>query len=347
MIEMIQPLEHRLLLTAVTNDTDDDCDCGPHVATIFQGVLQYFGYDTHDSISVWVTGGTIWVKSSDENYKGSFALADVQEVYLDGGNGNDKVVIDASVALPATLAGNRGNDTLIGGAGDDSIEGHEGNDWLDGGLGSDEILGGIGTDTITYASRADGVTINLDGKWNDGAHREWDNVAADLEVLRGGAGDDFLRGSSANNTLFGYAGNDTLVGNGGADKLFGGAGTDLADYSASTANLTLSLDGVANDGAKGEGDNIGTDVENLLGGGANDTLLGNDAKNRLMGGGGHDKVRGGGGNDTLVGGAGNDSLFGDAGNDWLDALDGGSDQLFGGSGSDAGKYDGPDLRSDM
>ena len=35
----------------------------------------------------------------------------------------------------------------------------------------------------------------------------------------------------------------------GADVMIGNAGNDTADYSASTANLTITVDGVANDGA--------------------------------------------------------------------------------------------------
>ena len=48
--------------------------------------------------------------------------------------------------------------------------------------------------------------------------------------------------------------------------------------------MTVTLDGVANDGAAGEGDQVGVlvagvvDVEKILGGAADDTLNGNDGK---------------------------------------------------------------------
>jgi Ca2+-binding RTX toxin-like protein len=214
----MESLDSRVLFTV--------CVCGPHIATIHDGVLQYFGFDADDVISLKIDGDNIIIKASDETYTGSFAKSLVSEIFIDGGNGNDRITLDSSIDLPATITGNRGNDTLVGGSGDDSISGDEGNDSIDGGLGSDELHGGIGYDTITYASRTNAVTINLDNKWNDGESREWDNVSSDFEVLKGGAGDDYLRGSIAANVLWGYAGNDTLDGNSGNDKLYGGDDND-------------------------------------------------------------------------------------------------------------------------
>ena len=48
----------------------------------------------------------------------------------------------------------------------------------------------------------------------------------------------------------------------------GGSGTDLADYSARVSSVTVDIDGVADDGEHGEADNVGTDVEGVLGGSA-------------------------------------------------------------------------------
>ena len=79
------------------------------------------------------------------------------------------------------------------------------------------------------------------------------------------------------------------------------------------APIAASIDGVANDGEAGEGDNIATDVESIVGGSAGDTLTG------------------GAGNETLIGGAGNDTLSGLAGDDVLDG-GAGADHLDGGAG---------------
>ena len=52
----------------------------------------------------------------------------------------------------------------------------------------------------------------------------------------------------------------------GADGLQGGGGADDVGYGKRNAGIAVSLDGVANDGEAGEGDNVGTDVETVSGG---------------------------------------------------------------------------------
>src|SRR5213075_615176 len=106
---------------------------------------------------------------------------------------------------------------------------------------------------------------------------EGDAVVPDVENVIGGSGDDTLIGSADANVLSGGFGDDTLDGGAGADVLNGGPGTaDLADYSGRAAAnpVTVTLDGVANDGGSGENDNVGTDVENIDGGAGDDTLIG-------------------------------------------------------------------------
>ncbi len=126
-------------------------------------------------------------------------------------------------------------------------------------------------------------------------------------TLSGGASNDVLYGGPLGDTLNGGDANDTLVPGKGADRLNGGNGNDYADYGTRTAALTLSIDGVANDGEAGEGDNLGTDVEALIGGSGNDRLVGSDAANSLWGQDGDDTVDGRAGGDWLNGGAGFDT----------------------------------------
>ena len=113
-------------------------------------------------------------------------------------------------------------------------------------------------------------------------------------------------------TLSGGTGNDTLIGGSGADAFIGGDGTDLADYSARTSNLTVSIDDRANDGAPGEGDDVRTDVENVRTGSGNDRVTGSSNDDALFTGAGHDTVRGGGGNDLISAGDGNDLVWGES-----------------------------------
>lgn len=87
---------------------------------------------------------------------------------------------------------------------------------------------------------------------------------------------------------------------------------------------------------------IGTIINDVIGGGGNDSVLGNRYANVLSGLNGKDKLNGGGGTDKLFGGAGNDTLSGESGNDSLDGGAGqdrltgcaGTDTLFGDAGAD-------------
>lgn len=166
-------------------------------------------------------------------------------------------------------------------------------------------------------------------------------------VLLGGAGDDQLGGGGGADTLDGGEGNDELHGDDPSDGsvenrekapdiLAGGPGTDTVSYSGHQAtSIVASIDGRADDGQPGEGDNVGLDVENLTGEfSVSNTLTGSDGANELRGGSGADALLGGGGNDRLFTFGGNDSLDGEAGDDFLEAgFD--DDTLEGGPGLDS------------
>src|SRR4051794_5242077 len=137
-----------------------------------------------------------------------------------------------------------------------------------------------------------------------------------------------LDGGDGNDKITGGPGDDDLIGGAGADTLAGGAGHDSADYSARLNPVNVSLDGAANDGEVGESDNVGSDVEAIVGGAGNDTLTGNDADNALLGNAGNDTLTAAGGNDQLDGGAGDDTLDGGTG----------SDSVAGGDGFDSASY---------
>ena len=104
----------------------------------------------------------------------------------------------------------------------------------------------------------------------------------------------------------------------------GDLGTDTATYATRTTALKVTIDGVANDGATAEGDNVKTDVENLVGGSAKDSLIGSGSPN---------EIRAGAGNDAIAGGPGDDDEYGEDGNDTFSqgAVADGADDLFGGA----------------
>jgi Ca2+-binding RTX toxin-like protein len=154
------------------------------------------------------------------------------------------------------------------------------------------------------------------------------------DALNGGDGNDGLSGGEGDDALDGGEGDDHLDGGGGADAISGGAGRDGVNYSRRTAALNVSLDGNADDGAAGEGDNVAEDVERVHGGSGDDTLTGSSASNILAGGAGNDTISGGGGGDALDGGPGDDTISGDAGDDRANGGDG-NDTLNGGGGNDS------------
>jgi Ca2+-binding RTX toxin-like protein len=142
--------------------------------------------------------------------------------------------------------------------------------------------------------------------------------------------------------LNGGPGNDLLQGGRGRNQFLGGGGTDGVSYATRTENLTLTLDGRANDGRARENDTIGNDIGIVMGGKGHDRIVGRNQMQGFFGGPGNDTLIGGAREDALVGNAGDDVLLGNAGTDVLmgnegdDVLDGGAgvDTLLGDTGRD-------------
>ena len=161
-------------------------------------------------------------------------------------------------------------------------------------------------------------------------------------MVDGGEGDDQVRGGAGDDEMWGDNYKQP-----GADLLDGGPGTDTTEEWGIPSDLTsqprtnVTLDGVANDGRPGEGDNVvgierirvsvvgdyaGTDgpdeikvinpgnegPSSLVGRGGNDILVAEDFDDTVDGGAGNDIVEGGRGNDTVTGGPGSDTIMGDA-----------------------------------
>jgi Ca2+-binding RTX toxin-like protein len=227
-------------------------------------------------------------------------------VRVDTYDRNDKIV--NSSGLPMTAFSGSGNDKIVGGTRGDIL-------YAD--LGGDEIWGLGGNDRIYGSSQND----KLYG--GDGADLIEDSHGRDL--VRGGNGDDTLFGHGGKDVYYGDAGNDRITMHeytdvADTDRIFGGAGADTVMYSYDLA-VSMDADGVADDGRKGEGDNIATDVENLIGGFGNDRIVGNAGRNELEGLSGNDTIYGLGGDDVLYGGPGTDKMYGGAGDDWLTGED--------------------------
>jgi Ca2+-binding RTX toxin-like protein len=129
------------------------------------------------------------------------------------------------------------------------------------------------------------------------------------DEIDGGIGDDFLDGSTGDDTLSGGEGNDELKPDRGADGVSGGEGIDTVTYGLRNSP-SFSLDGLANDGAPGENDLIGTDVENIMAAAESGvvTLTGDGRANHLEAVNGPSVITGGEGSDVLEGGPANDLI---------------------------------------
>jgi len=231
-------------------------------------------------------------------------------VRVELGDGDDRLVVadGMSRSVPIVADGGPGNDRLEGHAAADRVEvllGGEGDDTLRGGGGADELDGGPGADVL---------------EGNDGA-----------DTLRGGPGADSLRGDDL------AAAPDVIDGGPGIDRIPDAAYSARADEPQPM--VSISLDGVANDGREGEGDNIiGVEAARLVvatafvagrdpvdfqvfrtrdvgssfvGGPGADRLTGFDLDDRIDGGAGADRLVGGYGHDRITGGPGRDTILGD------------------------------------
>jgi hypothetical protein len=207
----------------------------------------------------------------------------------------------------------RGRTEVAGTNGADSVSGS-----CVGTANSSLIFNGLGGDDEANAPNCSASQIDM-GPGND--------TATGSGTILGGDGRDTLRGRAGNDVIQGGAGRDLMIPGGGADSVSGGADPDTGSYEDRTGAqpVIVTLDNVANDGQPGEGDNIGSDVENLVGGAGDDTLTGDGGPNDIDGGDGGDVINPLGGADFVDGGTGNDRI---------NARDGAQDRIICGEGND-------------
>ena len=230
----------------------------------------------------------------------------VTEVRLEGGDGNDVMVLNALEMLPVRVV-------LDGGAGDDEIDG-PGNDYpsiLLGGDGADKVRGGVGDDEID-----------------------------------GGAGNDVVMGMDGDDTVRGGEGDDELTGGPRVDRdvIDGGPGKDRSVHDWSDTDdvtrppIWISLDGKANDGRKGEGDNV-TGIETFAVNLTSTFVAGADpvefvvdrslegSGSRITGSPGADNLAGYTDDDVIDGKGGTDVIYAGMGDDRVLARDGAKDVI--------------------
>lgn len=123
------------------------------------------------------------------------------------------------------------------------------------------------------------------------------------DEIHGGGGNDQIDGLGGDDRLFGDAGDDHFTPGTGNDVYDGGSGRDSLQYDHPDAtrpqvDTVVYLDGQANDGPKGETDNV-LEMEQVMTGDGEDVLVGSDAAEHLYAGGGVDIIKGGAGADHL------------------------------------------------
>jgi hypothetical protein len=152
-------------------------------ASVVNGELVVVGTDGGDVLHVVRNGSQLVVWANGEQL-GQFAEF-VTTIVVDGGGGNDLILLAPQIDTDALVHGGAGNDLINGGSGDDRIFGEDGWDVLLGNFGNDRPDGGAGDD-----------------------------------FLFGGLGDDVLLGGLGDDWLFGVPGLDVLDGGPGHDHLF-------------------------------------------------------------------------------------------------------------------------------
>ena len=292
---------------------------------------------------------------------------------IQGGEGDDDIF---GLAGGDNLYGDEGADELHGGDDGDSLDGGAGPDLLSG--GADAPFDPCG-DTLDYDDATSPLRISLDGAANDDAGEgdtiagdvESVEAGSGKDVLVGndrvncfasGAGDDTLEGLGAGDSLHGDGGADRIDGGDGDDEL-SGDGFDAADpgdvlvggdgvdgvtfatllcdqsFNCTPRELSITLDGVADDGAPGEGDNVGADVEDVRTFGGFYPLTGLPGSVHLTGGPQFNVLGTDAGADVVDPAGGSDSVTTVAGDDTIHARDGFADRLDCGEGTDTANVD--------
>jgi Ca2+-binding RTX toxin-like protein len=265
-----------------------------------------------DSLGNNQSGATSVVRLGDMNDNARVTPPVNTSIFGDAGN--DTISLDA---LFDDLHGGDGDDLVIStDANEDRLYGDAGNDTFESAEDPDDLdteggAAGDGIDTFDFSNRnADITAVSGTGNPFEG-----------VENFIGGDGDDTLTGDDGPNSIAGGRGDDILTGLAGNDTFDPGPGRtqdgvlvfsdddtvnggdgahDFVTYKARTQDLVIGMDGVADDGASTETDNIGTTVEDLHGGSGDDQLTGNASDNILNGWTGADVVNGVGGTQDVA-----------------------------------------------
>jgi Ca2+-binding RTX toxin-like protein len=123
------------------------------------GELRVKGTNASDKIALRLKAGEPGILEIDVGDDGSadfsFGRADIAEIAVKAGPGDDLVRIDESNGVftdstPTTIDGRLGDDTLLGGRGSETLLGGSGNDLIDGNGGNDVAFMDAGDDVFVW-----------------------------------------------------------------------------------------------------------------------------------------------------------------------------------------------------
>ena len=293
---------------------------------------------------------------------------------VDGGAGNDRLVVDYHLATGAVTGNSTSNFseagggarsvtitsgtiehfTVLTGPGADTITTGDGNDLINVGAGANTVTAGNGANTVIGGDDADTITtgdgsdiVNAGAGTNtvtagQGANTVIGGNDADTitaldggNLIDGGDGTNSLTSGGGDDTVLSGTGADTIITGGGSDRITVRGGADSVDSGA--GNDRLIVDYAAMTTAVTGGITGGNLVTGHVGSIA-DLVTSTVNFQRTE----HFTITTGSGNDRITTGGGNDVLSGLAGDDTLiggsgnDRLNGGLgiDRLYGGTGDD-------------
>nr|MCH9734080.1 calcium-binding protein [Actinomycetes bacterium] len=259
---------HTFTVIATDSDTDSISD---------EFVLEVLNYSSQLNNRTLSANATLTGTTLDDAIIGNtFSATELDNVYLDGGDGNDTISVNILTASfhmwHVTFDGGAGDDTINsntlitsdndfsiitfdGGAGDDTISGNTLNSsseilsiTFDGGDGNDIVS----NNTLTASGNIWRITFD-GGAGNDTftGNSLTAGFAASIIIFDGGAGDDNISGNTLaadatvySITFYGRAGEDTISGNtlyeANNVTLHGGDGNDTISGNTLTSSVSIS-----------------------------------------------------------------------------------------------------------
>ncbi len=183
---------------------------------------------------------------------------------LDGGKGDDTIVVNPNLCQGMYITGGEGNDKIVCGRGGSVIIDNYGANTITGSAGNDVIIaGGFDLDpnaTVGLApegpKEAGGLVINGNIIYGLGGN----------DYIQGGKANDYIDAGPGRNVVYGMSGNDFITAGEGENYISGGEGNDVIQTTG--------------------GRNI------LVGGHGDDTIMANAGSNVIVSGQGHNAIEG-------------------------------------------------------